>query len=76
MKKKKTAHEPEAEVMSAEEAWEDSQRAAAVLQRNLLKVQPVVRLQVPLTMFMSALDGLSREELTLLQKRVAERLAA
>lgn len=74
--KKKTAHEPEAEVMSAEEAWEDAQRAATLLQKNLLKTQPVVRLQIPLALFMSSLDSLSREELSLLQKQVAERLAA
>lgn len=74
--KKKTAHEPEAEVMSAEEAWEDAQRAATLLQKNLLKAQPVVRLQIPLALFMSSLDSLSREELSLLQKQVAERLAA
>ncbi len=76
MKKKKTAHEPEADVMSAEEAWEDTQRAAILLQKNLLKAQPVVRLQIPLAMFMSALDSLNRDELALLQKRVAERLVA
>lgn len=74
--KKKTAHEPEAEVMSAEEAWEDAQRDATLLQKNLLKTQPVVRLQIPLALFMSSLDSLSREELALLQKQVAERLAA
>ena len=73
--KHKSAHEPEADVMSAADVWEDAQQVAQVLQQNLRKAEPVVRLQIPLSSFLSALDNLSREELMVLHKRVEERLA-
>lgn len=74
--KRKSAHEPKAKVMSAAEVWEDAQHLQSVLRRNLLKTEPQVRLQIPLSTFISALDDLKRDELSLLQKHVKERLAA
>lgn len=74
--KSKSAHEPKAKVMSAAEAWEDAQQVAQVLQRNLLRAEPTVRLQIPLSVFLSALNDLSRKELAILRKRVDEHLAA
>ena len=72
--KRKSAHEPRAKVMGAAEVWDDAQQIAAVLRQNLLKAEPVVSLSVPLSVFLSALDSFSREELAILRKRVEERL--
>ncbi len=71
----KSAHEPQAQVMNADEVWKDAQRVANVLQENLLATEPMVKLQIPLSVFLSALDSLNREELILLRERVEERLA-
>lgn len=72
----KSVHEPESKVMDAEAVWEDAQHIANVLRQNLLKSESVVRLQIPLSSFLSALDNFGREELMILLKRVQERLAA
>ncbi|MEK7325677.1 MAG: hypothetical protein AAB217_10530 [Chloroflexota bacterium] len=73
--KRKSAHEPKAKVMSAAEVWDDAQQIADVLRQNLLKAEPVVRLQVPLSVFLAALDNFSRDELMILRQRVEEHLA-
>jgi hypothetical protein len=75
MMKHRSAHEPEAKVMSAADVWDDAQQIADVLWQNLLKAEPVVRLQVPLYVFLSALDSLSRDELMILHQRVDQQLA-
>lgn len=72
---RKTAHEPKARVMSAADVWNDSQQIASVLRHNLLKSEPVVRLQIPLSVFLSAIDNFSRDELVVLQRQIEERLA-
>ncbi len=74
--KHKSVHEPEAKLMSAADVWDDAQQIAEVLRQNLLKAEPAVQLQVPMSIFLSALDSLSRDELVLLRQRVEERLAA
>ncbi len=74
--KPKSAHEPGAEVMSAMEVQQDARQVAKVLRQNLLKAEPAVQLEVPLSTFLSALDKLSRDELLILRQRVDERLAA
>jgi hypothetical protein len=71
-----SAHEPEAKVMSAADVWDDAQQIADVLWQNLLKTEPIVRLQVPLYVFLSALDSLNRDELMILHQRVEQQLAA
>jgi hypothetical protein len=73
--RRKSAHEPKAKVMSAKEVWEDAQQIAEVLRRHLLKTEPVVQLRIPLSLFLSALDTFSRDELRILLKRIEERLA-
>jgi hypothetical protein len=75
MKKNKSIHEPEARLMSAEEVWDDAQQIAAVVKQNLLKAEPVVQIDIPLSSFLSALDHLNRDELEILHNRIAERLA-
>ncbi len=74
--KRKSVHEPRAKLMSAADVWDDAQQIATVLRQNLLKAEPVVRLQIPLSAFLSALDNLSPDELVILRQRVEERLAA
>ena len=71
----KSVHEPEADVMSAEEVWDDAQQIAEVFKQNLLKIEPVVHVDIPLSSFLSALDSLDRDELEILHKRIEERLA-
>ena len=71
----KSVHEPEANVMSAEDVWDDAQQIAEVLKQNLLNAEPVVHVDIPLSSFLSALDSLSRNELEILHKRIVERLA-
>jgi len=71
-----SVHEPKAKVMSAADVWDDAQEIADVLRRNLLKVEPVIRLQIPLSVFLSAVDDFDRDELLLLRRRIEERLAA
>ncbi|MBM4078424.1 MAG: hypothetical protein FJ272_09730 [Planctomycetes bacterium] len=61
--------------MRAAEVWDDAQQIAEVLRRNLLKADPMVRPQIPLSAFVAALDNFSREELTILRQRLEERLA-
>jgi hypothetical protein len=72
---RQSAHEPKAKVMSAPEVWDDAQQIAEVLRQNLLKAEPVIRLPIPLSVFLSALDNFSREELVIMRKRIEERLA-
>jgi hypothetical protein len=71
-----SVHEPQAKVMSAAEVWEDAQQLAEILRQNLLKAEPVIRLQIPLSVFLAAVDNFNREELLLLRQHIEERLAA
>jgi hypothetical protein len=57
----KSVHEPEATLMSAADVQDNAQQIAEVLRQNLLKAEPAVQLQVPLSIFLSALDSLSRD---------------
>jgi hypothetical protein len=71
-----SVHEPDAKMMSAAEVWDDAQQIAEVLRQNLSKAEPVVKLQIPLSIFLSAVDDFSQEELLLLRQRIEEHLAA
>jgi len=44
--------------------------------RHLLRSEPMARVQIPFSLFLSALEEFNREELVLLRQRVEERLAA
>jgi len=74
--KRKSVHEPQAKVMSAEDVWDDAQQISNVLRQNLLKAEPVIQLHIPLSSFLSALDNLSRDELVILHKHIEERVTA
>jgi len=71
----KSTHEPKARVMSATDVWEDAREIASLIKKNLLKAEPVVKLQIPLSTFMSAVENLNREELLILSKRIEAKLA-
>jgi hypothetical protein len=71
----KSVHEPEVQLMSAADVWNDALNLAEILRRNLLGSEPMVRLQIPFSLFLSALEEFNREELVLLRRRVEERLA-
>jgi hypothetical protein len=72
----KSAHEPEAKVMSAADVWNDAQQIAQVLRQNLSKAEPLVKLQIPLSIFLAAVDEFNREERLLRRQRIEERRAA
>ena len=72
----KTVHEPEAPMMSAADVWNDAFQLAELLRQNLLRSEPMVRLQIPFSLFLSALEEFNRDELVVLRRRVEERLAA
>lgn len=76
MMNNQSAHEPQAKVMSAAEVWDDAQQLAAVLRQNMLKAEPVVRMQIPLSVFLSAVDNFNQDELMILRQRIEDRLAA
>jgi len=70
-----SVHEPEAELMSAAEVWDDAQQVAAVLRQNLLSAEPVIRLQIPFSALLLAVDTFNQDELLILRQRIDERLA-
>lgn len=72
----KSEHEPEAEVMSADDVWNDAQRLAQVLHRQASQSGHFVTLRIPLSTYLSALDDLSREDLMILRERIEDRLAS
>ncbi len=72
----KSIHEPDAQLMSVADVWDDALSLAEILRRNLLRTEPMVRVQIPFSLFLSALEEFNREELVLLRRRVEERLAA
>lgn len=72
----KSAHEPEAEVMSAADVWDDAKRLAEVLQSKVSESGNLVSIQIPLSAYLSALEDLSRDELMILRERVEGRLAS
>lgn len=71
----KSVHEPTAEVMNAAEVWEDAQQLAEVLQQNVWKAEPVVKLPIPLSVLLSLLDNLGWKDLMQLRQHVEKRLS-
>jgi len=62
--------------MSASDVWGDALQLSTVLRSNLLRTEPIVRLQIPFSAFLSAVEGFDHDELIALRQRVEERLAA
>ena len=60
--------------MSAADAWEDSETIAEVL-RNRFRTELTDRGDIPFQAFLAALDNFTRDELSLVRERIAEKLA-
>ena len=74
--KEKSIHEPNAPLLSAQEAIQDAKRLQELLWRNRQQAEREVQLQVPFTVILKAIDQLEASELRLLAQRLEERLAA
>ena len=70
-----SVHEPDEELLSAEDAIEDAERLDALFRRRR-QTEQLVALRVPLSTLMEAIDQLELEDLRKVGKRVEERLAA
>jgi tripartite-type tricarboxylate transporter receptor subunit TctC len=68
-------HEPEAQLLSGQDAIRDAERLQALLRRNRKRAEREVQLRVPFTVIIEALDQLEAGELRLLAQRLEERLA-
>ena len=69
-------HEPDAALLSAEDAIQDAERIRALLERNRQRAEPAIELRVPLSVFLDAIERLNEDELRELRQRLDERLAA
>ena len=72
----RTPHEPDENVMDAEEVWNDARGLAGLLRQNLSQTEPIVRLQIPLSTLLAAVDELYQEDLRILKEHVEERLVS
>mgnify|MGYP001606889120 FL=1 len=70
-----SVHEPEAELLSAEDAIQDAKRLR-VLFRQQRRAERPVSLRMPLWVLLEALDNLEPEALRQVAQRAEERLAA
>jgi len=68
-------HEPDAPLLAADDAIQDAGRLQELLRRNAQRAQHEIRLSVPLSAIMEAVEQLGPEELRLLAQRLDERLA-
>ncbi len=74
MAQRGSVHEPEAELLSADDAIHDAERLRALFQKRRQAEQPVP-LRVPLWALLEALDHLEPEALCQVVQRASERLA-
>lgn len=72
MAKLGNVHEPEAELLSAEDAIQDAARLRAVFRRR--ESERVVPVRVPLWALLEAIDRLEADELRQVAQRAEERL--
>lgn len=70
-----SVHEPNAPLMSAADVWDDAQRISKLLQRKQSIAEPIIRLPIPFSILLSALEQFSRDELMMVHQRIEERLA-
>jgi len=75
MDEQKSVHEPEARLLSAQDAIQDAERLRMHLRRNRERAEQEVQLRVPFTAIIEAIDQLETGELRLLAERLEERLA-
>jgi len=76
MDKQKSVHEPNAPLLSAQDAIQDAERLRELLWRNRQQAEREVQLRVPFTVILKAIDQLEASELCLLVQRLEDRLAA
>jgi hypothetical protein len=74
MAQRGSVHEPEAELLSAEDAIHDAERLRALFQKQR-RVEQSVPLRVPLSVLLEALDHLEPEALRQIVQQASERLA-
>ena len=60
--------------MSAADVWDDSETLAQVL-RNRFRTELTDRGEIPFPAFLAAMDKFTRDELSLVRERIAEKLA-
>jgi hypothetical protein len=68
-------HEPNAPLLSAQDAIQDAERLRELLWRNRQQAEREVQLRVPFTAILKAIDQLEVSELRLLVQRLEDRLA-
>ena len=73
--KKGMVHEPEAQLLSAEDAIRDAEQLQELFRQRRQAEQPVP-LRVPLRVLLEALDSLDQEALREIARRAEERLSA
>lgn len=73
--KKGMAHEPDTQLLSAEDAIRDAQQLQELFRQRRQAEQPVP-LRVPLRVLLEALDSLDQEALREIARRAEERLSA
>jgi hypothetical protein len=76
MTSKKTVHEPNAQLMSADDVIADADRLKAALCKKAMSSEPSVALKIPLATFLDALEGFSENELLLVKQRLDGKLRA
>ncbi len=75
MSQERTIHEPEAELLSAEDAIKDAERLSTLFPKRR-HVEQAVALQVQISVLLEAIDRLDLEALHTVARRTEERLAA
>jgi hypothetical protein len=73
--KLESIHEPNAPLLSAQDAIQDGERLRELLWRNRQQAEREVQLRVPFTVILKAIDQLEASELRLLVQRLEDRLA-
>lgn len=76
MGEQKSIHEPNAPLLSAQDAIQDAERLRGLLWRNRQQTEREVQLRVPFTVILKAIDQLEPGELRLLAQRLEDRLAS
>jgi|GEM_PF-1916799 len=72
---KVSVHEPEAQLLSAQDAVQDARRLRELLSCNRQQVRQGVQLQVPFATIIEAVDRLEDVQLRLLAQQLKKRLA-
>ncbi len=75
MGEQKSVHEPEAQLLSGQDAIQDAERLRALLRRNRQRAERDVQLRVPFTVIIEAIEQLEAGELRLLAQKLDEQLA-